>query len=547
MIRASELPIETLSQLGGLAAYAVHLCGGDPRNLLPGRQAKIRKTLCENYGEIIYALPQQAAACFDSAVSDEELLVFLSECKDLLECHYRHRDEVFEETIAFLPPAVGEALQLLAQHDFWPPADASGRLPLDEEPAFRQWLVLEDPQGLPAGDTEWMLEDLALSRHPESGHFRMELRLENPDTGQLCSTCVNFTGAAVEGESQDCTAILGITGNPWNDLCAMASSLCRKARTFPQLCSPEESALLPLCREAAALGLWYGDEVPADFPLLEEMLAPCPPKALQLLRRMKTALGTKKHTNAAMALRQELSRAAYEPLWRDIYERICRSQRPYRRCCAAPPELRAAIDGVLAGNGFTGTYPDYTRTGAIRGPRLAESYDMSYWIWNEKRVLQHIRCAEITDGTGLIGIRFLCGTAALRRGDAPTDLFGCMFNAGGRRFFRTCQADDPLRGAAIAVKKAQLEKLTPEERAACGQPGADWGLFWWFLLLGGGMFGIFMTLGMMLLGAAAALLFGQPEIIGQMMTEIPWGQCLAFCWIAFGGIMGLITVLAKQK
>ena len=80
------------------------------------------------------------------------------------------------------------------------------------------------------------------------------------------------------------------------------------------------------------------------------------------------------------------------------------------------------------------------------------------------------------------------------------------------------------------------------------QPDAPmWLMFLLFFVFMGGLFGIFMTVGLMAISIVIALVFGQPYAIPSMITDIPWWKCLAFCWIAFGGIMGFITILSKRK
>ncbi len=72
-------------------------------------------------------------------------------------------------------------------------------------------------------------------------------------------------------------------------------------------------------------------------------------------------------------------------------------------------------------------------------------------------------------------------------------------------------------------------------------------MFWWIFLIGGGMFGIAMTLIMMLFCIISTAAFGWFADIPEMLKEMPWGLPLAIGWIGFGGAMGIVEVLAHRK
>ena len=74
-----------------------------------------------------------------------------------------------------------------------------------------------------------------------------------------------------------------------------------------------------------------------------------------------------------------------------------------------------------------------------------------------------------------------------------------------------------------------------------------WGMFLQMFLIGGGMFGIAMTLIAMLLCIITTAAFGFFSDIPKMLAEMPWGLFLAIAWIGFGGAMGIIEVLAHRK
>ena len=192
------------------------------------------------------------------------------------------------------------------------------------------------------------------------------------------------------------------------------------------------------------------------------------------------------------------------------------------------------------------------------GIHLADSYNMSYFVGCEKRAAHHIHCTELWFNDH-IAIEFLCGTQRLKKGEEPTDIWTCLFNANGRRFFNSViyeseytdesgevLSDDLGGRIAIAVKKAELKPLTKSERKEVGKiPG--WIIFLLVFILMGGLFGLFMTVGFMALTPLLLWLFGEGDSIGELFMMAPWLDMFFMSWLLFGGVMGVITVLAKRK
>ena len=148
----------------------------------------------------------------------------------------------------------------------------------------------------------------------------------------------------------------------------------------------------------------------------------------------------------------------------------------------------------------------------------------------------------------------------MKKDEQETDIYDCLFNAKGRRLFHTVHHYIPLQpeedvepdnletSVTIAVKKAECIKLTKaEQKEYYGKLVPGWGMFWWVFLIGGGMFGIAMTLIMMLLCIITTAAFGLFADIPEMLKTMPWGLLLAIGWIGFGGAMGIVEVLAHRK
>ena len=86
-----------------------------------------------------------------------------------------------------------------------------------------------------------------------------------------------------------------------------------------------------------------------------------------------------------------------------------------------------------------------------------------------------------------------------------------------------------------------------EQQEHYGKLIPGWGMFWWVFLIGGGMFGVIMTLVIMIICIITTAAFGLFADIPEMLKIMPWGLLLAFGWIGFGVPMGIVEVLAHRK
>lgn len=74
-----------------------------------------------------------------------------------------------------------------------------------------------------------------------------------------------------------------------------------------------------------------------------------------------------------------------------------------------------------------------------------------------------------------------------------------------------------------------------------------WGAFWSMFLSADGMFGIAITIIMMLICIIATTAFGLFSDIPEMLEAIPWVLISALGWIGFGVAMGVLEVFAHKK
>lgn len=165
-----------------------------------------------------------------------------------------------------------------------------------------------------------------------------------------------------------------------------------------------------------------------------------------------------------------------------------------------------------------------------------KSHGRYRWVRKGTRAVFHIRAAERTRAW----VTFLCGTELLREGEQSLGLDACCFRDRARRFRRTVQwfddgLDDLERKLTIAAKKAELVKLSREER-----PDREglWRLFWAAFFLGGGFFAVAMVVGMALIAVSMALIFEGPGAILPLLAELPWMKLFLQTFVVVGGLLG---------
>ncbi|MBQ7936157.1 MAG: hypothetical protein IJ333_07405 [Clostridia bacterium] len=360
--------------------------------------------------------------------------------------------------------------------------------------------------------------------------------------------------------------------SPWAHLQSIAEAILEKS-SLPEDCyNAAEKEWMPMMVEICKLS--FREELPeqfqsSDFSNLKACIQAYGYRALlPLINKLeKEYLNDKKRNRLIKRLVSKLNQLPYEPLWRELYSKTKATQAGYAHkselLCPANVlnETRTKIQAWMELQGYSGTYPDFVKNGSVRGIHVEESYGMPCFVSGmKKRAEYRIHCTEDVLENCLT-IQFLCGTALLRKNERIDDLYSCLFNAQGRRLFHTVyyevpfekqdedfESDDLELMVKIAVKKAELRKLTKEEwkQYDVFSPSA-FGLFLLAFIVMGGMFAILMTLAMVVLSVLVTVLFGQAGAIPGMMKEMPWQLLFGMAWIGFGGAMGIITVLTRRK
>lgn len=536
---------EDLGTLGGMYAHGRFLFGTDLRK----KSKKFCKWVRKHYADEIAGFSEDVQAYFTPGADDGELIAFLEACEQ------RCSDEIAHRLDPLLPlgEAVVSAVDGILCEDYWPHVfEKDGRcaLVVEDGEVFRRTLILQNAEGftqLPDGG--YIIDTPKIERMLDKYRIMLELD-EEPE-----HFSVSFTGAQVEVESFNCVDSVIYWEDPWEYLQMLGGQIVDKAELPGNHCNDRELALLPLLREVC---LNRGDS--PQFPLLKQMAQ------RHGFSKLESAITKAEERESVVELKRHLRKKEYEPLWREIFDKICQSQQDYpkkveRYCDAgALQAVRHRVQRFMEAQGYTGAYPDYEKRFDIPGVRLMDVYGQSYTVFREKGAVSMIHCMETCE-SGKPAVHFLTGTAFLRKGEEKGDIYSCLFDAKGRRMFRSVldynliwdredrKPDQLERLAGIAVKKSQLKRLTKEERAIphSGPGNANWAVFLGMFLFAGGFFGVFMTLGMMLVSVVAFTLFGQFREIPSFFVTVPWWQILVFCWLGFGVSMGIVAVLGKKK
>lgn len=544
---------------------AAETFGEEPITASPERQRAIRKRVSKTYiGSETY--PPEITAFIGKNASDRDFIAFLHACHRHVQQANAEKRRKFEVMTAKLSDDVKDALWRLVEER---QSDCTVRkvgnalhFDVGSGETYDYSLILEDVSGLPE-ELPDKLYFYNCTLTEQSGVFCLRGDAEDDTYDHTYFLTLRFSTARVEicayrGD------VLRFGGTPWDHLLSMAQELVERYSLPGSHLNSQEQAVLPLAGELCQLSVFV--QVPPELhsqgmPLLRAEIRNL--GCTELLPLLDKAV---QNVHGAAKLERKLNQQKYEPLWRRLYDQLAATQtdRPTKAAVLTNggelSALRSQIQQLLHTHGYEGQYPDFRKNGALNRIRTVNSYQLDYFVGFEKNVVYRIHCTE-TWFNGHLMVEFLCGTAFLKKSENPGDIYSCTFDAKGRRLFQTVtyekdyvnqndelESDDLPQRVAIAVKRAELIPLTKEERIAIN--GFDPGGPFWIpvaILVMGIPFGLFMTLGFMLITVIACLCVGQPEAIPSMFTELPWLALFLFSFLLFGGAMSIVTLLASRK
>ena len=96
-------------------------------------------------------------------------------------------------------------------------------------------------------------------------------------------------------------------------------------------------------------------------------------------------------------------------------------------------------------------------------------------------------------------------------------------------------------GVDVAVKKAECQRLTKQEKSFCrGSRSSGLAVFLGTFLIAGGICAVFMTLAMLLVCTAVTVFIHGCAAVPDMLAYMPWWFIFVLAWVLFGGILGLL-------
>ncbi|MBE6950681.1 MAG: hypothetical protein E7451_05015 [Ruminococcaceae bacterium] len=414
---------------------------------------------------------------------------------------------------------------------------------------FVWFATLAEVRGLPEeaedGWTLWCSEIRA-----DGDAYVLLGEINDPESDEFVNVELRFSDVKVELKAVH-TDPAQAHAAPWWVLAMLAEGVIRKSEVAPRLMNDRERELLPLLREVTALAGWRGMQDGKDrmeFPLLRQRIDP---KLHRLLDRLEGKVSDwKRYFKDSNKLQTQLNRSRYEHIWRGIYDELAASQAEYPMKSAVPAQVRHQIETQLQALGYSGCYPDFRKSGAIRGLRVGKSRGQSYFVCHEKNAVFHIHCREYACQDGSVQVEFICGTELLRKDEKPGDILSCMFSAGGRRLIRSGSSflsddlGDLERKIGIAAKRAELRQLDKQERKSEGTMLPVQFLFLALAacgVLAGLATGFFLAVGSLV----TALLFGWSEI-PAMLHEVAWREIFWFAWALFGGAFVVSWIIGER-
>lgn len=415
------------------------------------------------------------------------------------------------------------------------------------------------------------IDSLALSKENDKYILSGQLIEYEEDTSTPFS--IHFTSAQLDVKIFRAD-IQPFGDSPWSYLSNVASEIVGKCNVSKNLLNESEKDNLPLIMEISKLSE-YGwsfdleEYKSKDFPKLKSIIAKYGFKELTtLVEELENNFTNSKKERVRNKLLDKLNCKEYEVLWRDIYKIISETQKDYPSQASAlvqssvPEETRVKIQSLMENHGYKGEYPDFVKQGYVKSSHFVNSCGDSYFVNKKKNAVFHIHCIESFHEEGLV-VEFLCGTEMLAKDKTMGDIYSCSFNSVGNTFFTTvnyesdyvdesgeAQSQNLETRVQIAVKKAELKKLSKEERKEIGNNfslGTVLDILLFSVVLGGLLsaviIAVFMLIGV-LIGLIVSLIFSQPDIVPSMFTEIPWLKIFLFGWLIIGGFIGISGIFS---
>lgn len=394
-------------------------------------------------------------------------------------------------------------------------------------------------------DSYVLVYEMCIDENENMIHFSVWSEERGDEDFELKFDCAN-------AEMMSCRKTYNSDG-VWDIVVCMAANIYNRYSFDETFISEVERNYLPLVLEL--MEITDSSKVKPELPVLTAYaekygLNEFTASILKNVRRDKTGISNKRFSG--------LDDVKYEPLWRELYMifgGLCKDYPTISEIIGLEPEnirIRKNITDTLYKAGYEGVYPDFRKTGELKGIHLTQSHDKAYLVGCEKNVLYMVHCDEMCSDGELI-IIFRSGTIVMKDGFdySNADIYSSMFRNGGYHIsnsFSCCAGNEDIsQAAAIAVKRAELKKLTRKE---CKAVDFDKN-FLSFLLVGmltGLIFGVLWTLGMMIFAFLFEMFAGSSAVEAlQAIVDSEWLCEFGAFGLVSGLAMTVVMYLAGRK
>lgn len=557
----SKLDINHIELFGLAYSVAREVFDVEPIKATEKIQRKIRKWANKTYLDD-NDLPKKVLAFIDDSKTDSEFIEFLAECSKHIEEHGSWKKQLFEKVAIDFSEDVKKAFihlfETMQYCETVKKQEDKIIFTLDKTDSYKRKLILHTSKENFIDNFDLIGFSDAQIVKDENG-YKLICVAENFEAETSVPISIYFYQATTEidiyrADRRD------FNDNPWESLAFMASDILEKDYLGAKFFNQKEKDLMPLLKELRALSVWaplYDEETP-DFEILKQYLQKH--DAIHLVplidKAGKREKGKLVNPLLFSRLTSKLNETSCESLWRELYELVVETQEGYTDKILSYNQtklnkIRLQIEKKFHNLGYEGRYPTFSKKGAIKGIRLEESYNQSYFVGAEKNVEHIIECREFFN-CDVLNIQFICGTALLKKGESIIDIYSCCFNKKGRRLFKKICWDAEDTNAleqfiTIAAKKAECTKLNTKEKELLGNGTVSWQYFISMFIFAGGLFAVLMTAAtFLILCLVTAILDGFSGIL-DMIKQMPWWLFFAISFVGFGGAMAIVDTKAKTK
>lgn len=533
----------------------------EPIQASPRKQKKIRKWVNKTYIEGD-DLPKKVLNFIDSSRSDSEFFEFMVACSEHITQHGTWKRQLFEKVAIDFPEDVKRAfIHLFETMEYCETIEKQENkiiFTLDESDAYKRKLILHTSEESFVDDFDILGFSDAQIIKEENG-YKLICVAENFEKETSVPIRIFFEQATTEIEIYRADR-RDFNDNPWESLAFMAFDILEKNDLGTEYFNQKERDLIPLLKELRALSVWaplYDEEI-HNFKILKQYITKH--NLLHLIPLVdKIAARNKNRPKSPLLLLRltsKLNEAICESLWRELYELVVDTQEEYADIILSYNQeelnkIRFQIEETFHSLGYEGKYPNFNKKGAIKGIRLEESYNQTYFVGAEKNVQHIVQCREFFN-CDTLNVQFICGTALLKKCETIDDVYSCCFNKNGRRLFKkfcwdTENTDNLNQFITIASKKAECTKLSKKEKELLGNGTVTWQYFISMFIFAGSLFAILMTAAIFLiLCLVTAIIVGFGSIL-DMIKQMPWWLFFAIGFVGFGGAMAIVDTKAKMK